>query len=186
MKFTELLLTFSIDPTESHAKHKIKRQVIEHAVVEGKRNGASWIFHDPLLTYDRRVVLASMRVHPRDAALWLLSSPWAHLVPPSLKDFLESEQRAATPAPPPPPAAPAAAAAATVIDKTTRRRGRPNDASRRVTREMREALAQGKLTPKRLSKMPGKSLAVQFGASRETCEKARKTALLEVSENADK
>ena len=172
VEFADLIFSFQPGPMPP-ADWTPTRMSIEHAVCEGLRNGATWIFRDPMAK-DGKGHLGPMRVRPMGAALWLLSSPWSHLAPKSLKAFLETEQRAPPPAPLLLPAP---------ADATPPRRGRPDDASRRVVREMRDAIAQGKLTPRRLSKMSGKSLAAQFDACRETCVKARKTVL---SENADK
>jgi len=172
LRFTDLLLTFRTDPSDDLAKHNIKRLEIEHAVLEGIRNGAAWIFLDPLVTDGKYGFLGSMRVHPRDAALWLLSSPWAHLVPPSMTTFLEASPRA--------PLAPLTVAAPSCAAP---RLGRPDDLSQRIMDAMRDALERRTLTPEQLRTEPGKALVARFGASRTTCREARKKVLAEIVGN---
>lgn len=104
LAFADLLFTHQIDPSASREQDAVTRLAIEHAILEGVRDGADWIFRDPLAKDGKGGHLGPMRVQPRDAALWLLKSPWAHFVPPSLKDLLESEQRGPPPAQPISPA----------------------------------------------------------------------------------
>jgi hypothetical protein len=65
------------------------------------------------------------------------------------------------------------------VNLSRRRRGRPAELTSEITKKMRGDLVEKRVTPGKLRGMKEEELKAKYGASRDTCRKARETVLSE-------
>lgn len=112
---------------------------------------------------------AWLNLDPRAAALWLLSKPmYRHFVPIGLARVVLRDAREATPE------------ERTASEKPTGRTRGPKPKKRERVAEAMRGMTRDKIGPEELRVMKQERMRVVFGASRETCVKAREVVLSEV------
>jgi len=146
-KFVHRLVIHFLTPSEDGDYYKRDLEVALHTAAV---NGESWFIEVPG---------KECKLRPRDAAQWLLSMPKReHLVPVGLRAFLEDSQTSATADPAP------------IVAAKSRRKGKRPKSDAIIAR-MRT------MDPDKLTELREKQLAAEFGASRDTCRKARDEVL---------
>jgi hypothetical protein len=146
------------------------RTLIESSLDEALDNGEPWFF---------RGRKGALKLHPRAAAAWMMRRTFEQdRVPATLRAFLEGENGRQSPEPVLKPNA-----VGQEPLHRSRQRGRKPIVLQRVKDEMIAAIDGGKLERTELKEMLEKTLAERFGASRDTCRKARDAVLSGIVEN---